>query len=111
MVVEENKIFNAANAIEVKVYDILKTVIDPEVGINIVDLGLVYTISYDIKEGITVEMTLTSKGCPMGESIIASVKEAIQNEFLNIPSRVNIVWEPKWTTKCITSDGLEKLGN
>lgn len=104
------KKFENANLTEEKIYDILKTVIDPELGINIIDLGLVYKIEYNEVKGIDIEVTLSTKACPMGDvimnNITASIKEYFPNEKLNLL----LVWEPKWSTAMVTQEGRDALG-
>ncbi|WP_323702891.1 metal-sulfur cluster assembly factor [Mammaliicoccus sp. Dog046] len=74
----------------------LENVIDPELGIDIVNLGLVYNVDLDDEGLCTVEMTLTSMGCPMGPQIIDQVKTAL-GELPEIKdTEVNIVWNPPW---------------
>ena len=71
----------------------LENVIDPELGIDIVNLGLVYNIDLDDEGLCTVEMTLTSMGCPMGPQIVDMVKTALAEIK---ETEVNIVWTPPW---------------
>ena len=74
----------------------LENVIDPELGIDIVNLGLVYNVDLDEEGLCTVEMTLTSMGCPLGPQIIDQVKTAL-GELPEInETEVNIVWNPPW---------------
>lgn len=93
-----------------KVFEALKKVIDPEVGINIVDLGLVYKIESKDAEGIQVEMTLSTPGCPMGDAIIANAESEIKNVFPDKNVNVNLVWEPAWKTDFVTAEGKKALG-
>lgn len=74
----------------------LENVIDPELGIDIVNLGLVYNVDLDDEGLCTVEMTLTSMGCPMGPQIIDQVKTAIAELPEIKETEVNIVWNPPW---------------
>ncbi|MEB7401633.1 metal-sulfur cluster assembly factor [Mammaliicoccus sciuri] len=74
----------------------LENVIDPELGIDIVNLGLVYNIDLDDEGLCTVEMTLTSMGCPMGPQIIDQVKTALAELPEIKETEVNIVWNPPW---------------
>ena len=75
----------------------LENVIDPELGIDIVNLGLVYNIDLDDEGLCTVEMTLTSMGCPMGPQIVANVTQELMElpEVKNVD--VNIIWSPPWS--------------
>lgn len=75
----------------------LENVIDPELGIDIVNLGLVYNVDMDDDGVTTVDMTLTSMGCPMGPQIIDQVKTALSELPEVKETVVNIVWNPPWT--------------
>jgi len=75
----------------------LENVIDPELGIDIVNLGLVYDVELDEEGAATVTMTLTSMGCPMGPVIVDQVNTAL-GELPEVKStNVNIVWNPPWS--------------
>ena len=90
--------------------DSLMQVIDPEVGINIVDLGLVYAVHLTGTEA-TVEMTLTTPGCPLHASIEAAVKRALLSNHPDLTSvAVQIVWDPRWNVDFITEEGRRQLG-
>ncbi|NPD44378.1 MULTISPECIES: metal-sulfur cluster assembly factor [unclassified Lentimicrobium] len=88
----------------------IKTVIDPEVAINIVDLGLIYEIHHQEDEKkIQVIMTLSARGCPVGDTIINHVKTVIENEYSEYEVQVDLVWEPQWTPSMITDEGKSAL--
>jgi metal-sulfur cluster biosynthetic enzyme len=92
------------------ILDSLMLVIDPEVGINIVDLGLVYDVAVD--HGIArIDITLTTPGCPLHASIEAAVTRVLETRHPSL-SRVdlNLVWEPPWDVDRITASGREQLG-
>ncbi|MCA2004490.1 MAG: metal-sulfur cluster assembly factor [Ignavibacterium sp.] len=89
--------------------DLLRTVIDPEIGINIIDLGLVYDINIDDKQ-IDISMTLTTPGCPMHSSITNWVKRIIEMTIPESSVDVNLVWEPKWTPDKMSDDAKLQLG-
>lgn len=77
------------------IIDALKTIYDPEIPVNIWDMGLVYDI--DISDGqVLIKMTFTSPTCPMMEEILNQVKSAVQMVAGDIPVRVDLVWEPAW---------------
>ncbi|MGI8602456.1 MAG: putative Fe-S cluster assembly protein SufT [Verrucomicrobiales bacterium] len=99
--------------LEKAVWDQLKNVYDPEIPVNIVDLGLVYdmgTESEDEKTAVTVKMTLTAPGCGMGPTIAADA----QSRIMTIPgvddARVELVWDPPWNQEMISLEGKMKLG-
>lgn len=92
-----------------RVLDALYEVIDPELGINIVDLGLVYGIDVDEENNASITMTLTTPGCPMHDSIEAGVKHRLnQIDGINDVA-VNIVWEPRWEPTKMSDRAREML--
>jgi metal-sulfur cluster biosynthetic enzyme len=92
----------------------MKTVFDPEIPVNIVDLGLVYDCAINKEEGdqtvVNVKMTLTAPGCGMGPTIAADA----QGKIMSIPgisdARVEIVWDPAWNQGMISEVGRMQLG-
>ncbi len=102
--------FTDANKIEIQIYDALKDVIDPELGINIIDMGLIYKIEYNETEGIKLEMTFSSKGCPMGDTITNDITSTLNDAFPDIKLNIQTVWDPVWTSDFITPKGKELLG-
>jgi metal-sulfur cluster biosynthetic enzyme len=114
MAVTENDVYNA-----------LREVYDPEIPVNIVDLGLVYGVRFKPAmqvaselapqrsadaQDVEVDMTLTSRGCPSHVSIESSVKRAIEAVEGVQFAHVNWVWEPQWGPERISAAGREKLG-
>lgn len=91
------------------VYEKLKQVIDPEIGLNIVDLGLVYNVSFPAEKTIEVTMTLTTPGCPMGQTITTAVKNLLQKDFPGTNVQVELVWLPMWEAGMITESGQAQL--
>ena len=85
--------------------DLLKTVIDPEVEINIVDMGLIYKLDYDGDKKVDIEMTLSTPNCPIADSIVMNVMETIMNEHPDYDVNVHLVFEPKWTPDLISPAG------
>lgn len=89
---------------------VLKTVYDPEIWVNIYDLGLVYDIDINDNMDIHVKMTLTSPTCPVAESLVQKVESKLSYiEGVNTVD-VEIVWEPVWNQDMITEDGKLALG-
>ncbi len=85
----------------------LRDVVDPELGVNVVDLGLVYGVSLDAERVATVDMTLTSAACPLTDVIEDQAQAAL--EGLVSGFRINWVWLPPWGPEKITEDGREQL--
>lgn len=79
----------------------LRKVKDPELNLNIIDLGLVYTITVDTGNKVIVDMSLTSPGCPAGPQIMHDVERTIQAIPGVGPVAINLVWEPYWTPERI----------
>lgn len=88
----------------------LKKVIDPELFVNIIDLGLVYDIDFSDPDIINVHMTLSTAHCPLGEAITNGVERALLNEFPERKVIVSLVWEPAWSFERITETGKRALG-
>jgi metal-sulfur cluster biosynthetic enzyme len=91
------------------VLNVLKEVEDPEIGVNVVDLGLVYTIAVDNGD-VNVEMTLTAPGCPMHETIARAAEMAIETLPDVKDAHVKMVWSPPWTPDRLTDEGRRLLG-
>lgn len=92
-----------------EVFMLLKQVIDPELMINIVDLGLVYDVLISDEKLITVNMTLTSQGCPLGDVIMEDVMHIISEQCKNYKVDIQLVWEPEWTPERLTEKGKAAL--
>lgn len=86
-------------------------VIDPELAMNIVDLGLVYEVEVTENAVAEVTMTLTSPGCPVGPQIIKSVQDEAQNAYPEL-DRVNVhlVWTPFWNPEMMSDEAKDELG-
>jgi metal-sulfur cluster biosynthetic enzyme len=89
------------------VLEALRDVVDPELGINVVDLGLVYGIDVDADRVATLDMTLTSAACPLTDVIEDQAREALDGVVSDF--RINWVWMPPWGPESITEDGREQL--
>ena len=89
------------------VIEALRDVVDPELGINVVDLGLVYGVDVDAEKIATVDMTLTSAACPLTDVIEEQAREALDGLVTDF--RINWVWMPPWGPEHITEDGREQL--
>jgi probable FeS assembly SUF system protein SufT len=96
------------------VWQALRNCYDPEIPINIVDLGLIYDLSVEPREGdkffVSVKMTLTAQGCGMGPVIAEDAKNRIESLPQVEGADVGIVWDPIWSPQMISEEGRKKLG-
>ena len=90
-----------------QILDALKDAVDPELGVNIVDLGLVYGVDIDDEGNATIDMTLTSPMCPLTDQLEMDVRYLLSTLTANVA--INWVWLPPWTLDMITDDGREQL--
>jgi metal-sulfur cluster biosynthetic enzyme len=88
----------------------LHNVFDPELGVNIVDLGLVYGVEVNDDGAIDLRMTLTTQGCPMHASISQWVSMALQTVPGLTGGEIHLVWEPPWHPGMMTQEGRRELG-
>ena len=103
---------SADQALVEDIEEALKDVVDPELGINIVDLGLVYDLQVDPANVATIDMTLTSAACPLTDMIEDQVAAALvggPDGGLVADFRINWVWLPPWGPEKITEDGREQM--
>ncbi len=92
------------------VLEVLKGVTDPEIGVNIVDLGLVYRAEHG-PEGIEVALTLSTPSCPLSEMIVEEVRELLKANFADAPAiKVELVWDPPWTPDRMSEAARQLLG-
>jgi len=82
--------------IKSKVIEEIKKIYDPEIPVNIYELGLIYKIDIDEKNKVNIDMTLTSPNCPVAESLPSEVKENIKKVEGVSDVNLNLVWEPPW---------------
>ena len=88
----------------------LQNVIDPEIGLNVADLGLIYQIDFDEPgRKISTTMTLTTQFCPMGESIVDGVTQALQQTFPDDTIQVDLTFDPPWSYDLISEEGRKFL--
>ena len=88
----------------------LESVLDTEIGLNVVDLGLIYQIDFDEAEKkIYVTMTLTTQFCPMGESITGAVKRVLESSFVGEEVFIELSFDPPWNHERISEEGQNYL--
>ena len=104
---------------EQDVLSALKSCYDPEIPVNIVDLGLIYSVKFadvpsenseEAKQDVTVDLTLTSQGCPEHVNISAQVKSRLEQLPGIRTANVNVVWTPAWTPERLSPDARKQLG-
>lgn len=93
-----------------KIRNNLKRVLDPELNLNVVDLGLIYDLSLVEERVAAITMTLTTPGCPLHDSIVSGVKYCVEEMEEIDRAEVQLVWEPAWSPDKMTEDGLRALG-
>jgi metal-sulfur cluster biosynthetic enzyme len=93
-----------------QVFDALRKCMDPEIPVNVVDLGLIYNVKIDPTNDVGIEMTMTTRGCPLHDTLVSDVKRSVGKitGIRNID--VKIVWEPPWTSDKINPAVRERLG-
>ncbi len=98
-----------ATATVADVEEAMRDVVDPELGINVVDLGLLYGAMVDPDNVVTLDLTLTSAACPLTDVIEDQTRQAVVGSGLCSDVRINWVWMPPWGPDKITDDGREQL--
>ena len=91
----------------VDLMELMKDVVDPELGINVVDLGLVYGVHVDDENIATIDMTLTSAACPLTDVIEDQARAALDGHVADF--HINWVWMPPWGPEKITADGRDMM--
>lgn len=92
-----------------EIRELLREVYDPELGVNIVDLGLVYEIRNDDGD-VYVRMTLTTPGCPLHDTIVSAVERVLEGQPGIRSVRVDIVWNPPWSPDKMSEEAKRQLG-
>ena len=98
-----------AQVLEATIYEALKECYDPEIPVDIVNLGLVYGVTI-VDDWVGVKMTLTSPGCPASTMISEQVKERLKKVPGVADADVRIVWQPEWSPSRMTEEGRRQLG-
>lgn len=96
--------------IKKKVIAALREVYDPEIAVNVYDLGLVYGVDVDEKGEVHVKMTLTAPGCPLAGMIVSTAESTLREKVPEAKEiRVELVWDPPWSPDRVTPEGREML--
>lgn len=100
----------ARNAIEHQVINVLRQVRDPEIPVNIYDLGLIYGVNIDAQANVTIRMTLTTPACPVAQSLPGTVENTVQGLDAVRSATVDLVWDPPWTKDRLSEAARLQLG-
>ena len=95
---------------EVKIVEILKTVYDPEIPVNIYDLGLIYRIDVNEDASVNVDMTLTAPSCPAADFIVEDVQQKVESVEGVKSVNINLVFEPQWDKDMMSEEAKLELG-
>ncbi len=98
------------NNIESRIVDVLKTVYDPEIPVDIYSLGLIYNIDLHDDGTLDVDMTLTAPGCPAADFIMEDVRQKLDNISGVTTANVNLVFEPEWDKSMMSDEARMELG-
>ena len=91
-----------------RVLNAIRQIIDPELGVNLVDLGLIYDVQ--IREGdVAIRMTLTTRGCPLHGTLVQAVERTIRQLAGVTSAQAEVVWEPRWNPDMISPEGRQLL--
>lgn len=88
----------------------LRQVFDPEIAVNVYDLGLIYELNVDEGHHVKIKMTLTAPNCPMADYVVGEVKKAVDDVPGVVSSDVELVWEPVWDKSRMSEEALIELG-
>ncbi len=98
------------NMAEQRIIEVLKTVYDPEIPVNIYDLGLIYKIDLDMEGKLDIDMTFTAPSCPAADFIIEDVRSKVAAVEGVTTANVNMVFEPEWDKSMMTEEARVELG-
>ena len=95
---------------EEEIVKTLKTVFDPEIPVNIYDLGLIYNVDIDEQKNVRIDMTFTAPNCPMADFILEDVRQKVESIADVRSAQVNLVFEPEWNKEMMTEEAKLELG-
>lgn len=98
------------NELKARIIDMLRTIYDPEIPVNIYDLGLVYEIDIDADNRVHIRMTLTAPNCPVAQSFPQTVQDAVLCVSDVVEANVELVWEPPWSREHMSEAAKLQLG-
>lgn len=103
---DENNIL----ALEAEIVKVLKLIHDPEIPVNIYDLGLIYAVDVDDEKNVTIKMTLTAPNCPMADDLLNEVQEKVGGIKGVKSAKIHLVFDPPWDRSMMSEDALLDLG-
>lgn len=98
------------STIEERIVDVLKTVYDPEIPVNIYDLGLIYKIDVQDDGAVDIDMTFTAPSCPAADFILEDVRSKVEAVVGVTSATINMVFEPEWDKSMMTEEARVELG-
>jgi FeS assembly SUF system protein len=101
---------SAPEELKEQVVEALRGVFDPEIPVNIYDLGLIYDLDIDQERNVKLQMTLTAPGCPVAQTFPATVENAVKAVPGINDAAVELVWEPPWTMERMSETAKLQLG-
>ena len=96
--------------LETRIVEVLKSIYDPEIPVNVYDLGLIYDVRVDDDQSVTITMTLTAPNCPVADDILLSVKQNVENIGEVKSVNIHLVFDPPWSKAMMTEEALLELG-
>jgi FeS assembly SUF system protein len=96
--------------LENKVVEVLKTIYDPEIPVDIFELGLIYEVNIDAEKNVSIDMTLTSPNCPVAETMPKEVEDKVSAIEEVTSAKVNIVFDPPWDKDMMSEEAKLELG-
>ncbi len=96
--------------IEERIIDMLRTVFDPEIPVNIYDLGLIYKVDVQDTGDVSIDMTLTAPNCPAADFIMEDVRQRIESVEGVVAAQINLVFEPEWNKDMMSDEAKLELG-
>ena len=96
--------------LETRIVEVLKSIYDPEIPVNVYDLGLIYDVSVTHDHSVIITMTLTAPNCPIADDIVLSVKEGIETIEEVKSVEINLVFDPPWSKALMSEEALLELG-
>lgn len=100
----------ATEQLEDKIVTILKSIYDPEIPVDIYELGLIYEVKIDKENNVAIDMTLTSPNCPVAESLPKEVEDKVASVEGVLSAKVNIVFDPSWDKDMMSEEAKLELG-